>query len=80
MYCLFKIGIVAICRCVMEGNEVIKIKNGTKDRMHKNLRRGKTIGKRSRESKKDGDKLHSVFRASPDAIVVTDLKGKIIDC
>ena len=80
MYCLFKIVIVAICRCVMEGNEVIKMKNGTKNRRHKNLRRSKTIGKRTRESKKDGDKLLSVFRASPDAIVVTDLKGKIIDC
>jgi len=35
---------------------------------------------RNESLRKDGEKLRSIFAASPDAIAVTDLKGKIIEC
>jgi PAS domain S-box-containing protein len=43
-------------------------------------RNGQLIKKRSPKLKKNGERLKSIFRASPDAIIVTDLDGKIVDC
>jgi PAS domain S-box-containing protein len=43
-------------------------------------RDSKLIRKRSLRLKKNGEELKSIFRASPDAIVITDLNGTIIDC
>ncbi len=45
-----------------------------------NRKNNRSINNHCHESKKDGDRLRSVFTASPDAIVVVDLKGKIVDC
>lgn len=36
--------------------------------------------KRTTDLSKDEEKLRSVFAASPDAITVTDLNGRIVDC
>lgn len=38
------------------------------------------IKKRSLKPKKNGERLESIFRASPDAIIVIDLDGRIVDC
>jgi len=40
----------------------------------------KLIEERTRELRKEEEKLRSIFAASPDAITVTDLNGNIIDC
>ena len=40
----------------------------------------KLIDERTTKLKKEEEKLRSIFTASPDAITVTDLSGRIIDC
>ena len=41
---------------------------------------GELVEKRARNLTKDEEKLKSIFAASPDAIIVTDLNGRIVDC
>ena len=38
------------------------------------------IDERTTELKKEEEKLRSIFTASPDAVTITDLSGRIIDC
>jgi len=38
------------------------------------------VEERTRELRKSEEKLRSIFAASPDAIIVTDLRGNIIEC
>jgi PAS domain S-box-containing protein len=40
----------------------------------------KLVDERTVELKKEEEKLRSIFTASPDAITITDLSGRIIDC
>jgi PAS domain S-box-containing protein len=40
----------------------------------------KLVEKRTNDLGKDEEKLKSIFAASPDAITVTDLNGRIVDC
>jgi PAS domain S-box-containing protein len=42
--------------------------------------RNRSLRKSKKTSKRDREKLRAIFESSPDAITVTDLKGRIIEC